>query len=423
MAQECSRITDQEIEQLVDELPFLDLNNDSILLNPKLPYIALEALRKGFLDPLHGQKQAATLLNFWAALQYHQGPTDLLIRSVFEEEELLRASFEHSNNPTLKPFLHDEDKFDLFLDKMRALPRSEQYFLDAVKIQGDDPLPIISEKNNGNFFKATISQATKATGINVFNRLENDVQIIPSVGMMQAFLEAQYGEDAVEIKPRVYHSTFQHIYDTRLNDTCDMMMPSPDAEGKNRCPSTADGYPAPWYTFPGHDFYHSIQTSAIGKIYRRAGALASNTIRAYAKTAPSQDQKGLDQIADRLVDMDFPPFQHFFEKPPTHTQASTFWISMSQQFSLQKMKFKIHEALKARGVTPPHEADLISDESELGAFFALYHVFVEEKQGTSELNEKSFEAAALYYKPQIPKEEICDTPILRLGKKLGVTGL
>ncbi len=269
-------VTDQEIKELLDIIDTLDFRNapkDSVLFSQKLPYIALEALRRGLLDPQHGQKQVATLLNFWAALQYHQGPSDLETVSVFSSkaEKLMKQTFTHSTNPSIDPFL-EGDKFDLFMEKMKSLPPSEQRFLLVPDIQDNIAISLTTVENGRSPFEASVSQAAKATGINVFNRLTcygMPMRIIPSNGMMQAFLDAQYREDAVEIKPRVYLSTLRHIYNNRLTNTCDMMMPTPDNEGKSRCPSTADGFQAPWYDFPYHDFYHSITTSAVGQTYRK----------------------------------------------------------------------------------------------------------------------------------------------------------
>ena len=69
------------------------------------------------------------------------------------------------------------------------------------------------------------------TGVRVFSRLhheEKNLRIIPSLGMMQAFLEAQYGDEAVELLPRTHLSTISHISDNRLTKTCDIMIPFPD---------------------------------------------------------------------------------------------------------------------------------------------------------------------------------------------------
>ncbi len=432
-------VTDQEIKELLDVIDTLDLRNapkDSVLFSQKLPHIALETLRRGLLDPQHGQKQVATILNFWAALQYHQNSSDLETVSVFSSkaEKLMKMTFMHPTEPSIDPFL-EGDKFDLFMKKMRSLPPSEQRFLLVPDIQGDDSIDVIAALNGGDPFKASISQATNETGINVFNRLtyqEMPMRIIPSNGMMQAFLDAQYGEDAVEIKPRVYLSTLRHIYDNRLTNTCDMMVPTPDDKGKSRCPSTADGFQAPWYDFPYHDFYHAIATSAVGQTYRKIGIIASDAIRTYAKTAPAEDQKGLGQLAVMMVDMDYPFFLHFFNHLG-FSQEGIFWLTINQQILQQKLKYKNHETLKQLGITPPYRVDLISEESELGVFNALYHTFVYEQQGSSELNKESFIEVVTSYKSQLEElleeddEEntatLLSRPIVRLGIKLGMIDL
>ncbi len=387
-----SRVTDLEIKRLLEDMNTLDFKTEtSLLLSSNLPYVALEALRRGLLDPQHGQKQAATLLNCWAALQYHGSWTSIESMSIFDSraEELIKSTLSLSDPFEGEPFLAG-DKFNLFMEKMRALPLSEQHFLLVPDVQG----------SGEEFSKDTISQSIKAAGINVFNRVNVDgvdLRMVPSVGMMQAFLEAQYGDDAVEIKPRIYLSTLRHIYDTRLTDTCDMMIPSPDQEGKNRCPSTADGFEAPWYDFPYHDFYHSILTSAVGSTYRKVGILASDLIQDYAKTAPAQDQEGLGQLAESMIDMEYPEFHHYIENTLECGKEHVFWIEISVQIAMQKYKFLRVEEGKREGIVYPSKIYPISEESELGVFHSLYHSFVHEKRGPSELNATSFKAAVKCY--------------------------
>lgn len=69
---------------MIDHIDFQHAQGDSVLLNPKLPHIAIEALRRGFLDPLHGKKQVATIVMFWSTLQHHKGPANLETISVFD---------------------------------------------------------------------------------------------------------------------------------------------------------------------------------------------------------------------------------------------------------------------------------------------------------------------------------------------------
>lgn len=435
-ANQLSFVTDPEIRQLMETLDTLDFKHapkDSVLLNPKLPYITLEALRIGLLDRNDGQKQAATILNFWAALQCHQNPNDLQTFSVVhpEAKKMITATLKHSSENRADPFLMGA-KFDVFMEKLHALPLSEQRFLIVPDIQGDDPIIKIAEQNGGNLFKATISQSIKATGINVFNRLiyaGKPMRMIPSTGMMQAFLEAQYGDDAVEIKPRTYLSTLQHIYDTRLTDTSDMMMPTPDAEGKSRCPTTADHYQAPWYDFPYHDFFHAILLSTVGQTYRNVGVTASDIIQTFAQIASPEDQKGLKQLAVSMIDMEYSQFHHFVEIP-NFSKRHYFWLTINDQILLQRTKFETVEALKQIKVTPPCHVYPISEQTELEMFNALYQTFVNEQMGPAELNEESFKAAAEWYKNDIEEDldlgeiseeeflSLLDHPILQLGKIL-----
>lgn len=398
-----SVVTDEDLQQLlktIDQLDFENASSNSILLSPQLPYVALEALRRGMLDPKHGQKQVATLLNFWSALQYHKDPKELQTISIFNPQAkfLMMKTFLISPEPSLEPFLAEE-KFELFMKKIEALPASEQRFLLVPDIQGEKPTELKK------IFDSTISQRIKAVGVNVFNRLDlggKEYRMIPSLGMMQSFLEAQYGNDAVQIKPRIYHSTARQVYETRLNNTCEMMLPTPDSQGNSRCPPRADGFPAPWYDFPAHDFYHAILNSAVGPTYRKVGIIASDAIRAYAQTVPVKDRKGLHQIAFQLVDMEYSAFHHFIKSKPNPEQL--IWLIIADKINTHASQIIIQRYLIENGVTPPNENSPISKESEVGIFKAIYQALVHQQKGPPELSEKSFKAAAMLYKIQIMKE-------------------
>jgi Leucine-rich repeat (LRR) protein len=405
LASQLSAVTNQEILQLVEAIErfdFAQAPKDSILLNPKLPYIALEALRSDMLDPKHGQAQVATILNFWAALRYHGNPSDLQTISVFDSKaaELIKQTLKNASYPTVTPFLEGA-KFEEFIQKMGLLPASEQRFLLVPDIQGDLPLPLIARMNKGDVYQATISQATKSTGINVFNRLNDQgrsLRMIPSAGMMQAFLDAQYGSDAVVIKPRTYLSTLSHVMDTRLNDTCDMMVPTPDDAGNSRCPSTADGYQAPWYDFPYHDFYHSITTSTVGKIYRRVGITAAKEIRAFAKKVKAQEKAGINQLAVGFIDMEYYHFHHFLKADGRFSPECAFWQTINLQLKIRQLQVKANEHLKRAGIESPLRADRIEEEMETKLFKSLYRTFVQKQKGPVELNEESFKKAVLLHK-------------------------
>jgi hypothetical protein len=361
-----------DVQAFVAALGTLDFQSNEILQHPDLPYLAMDALRKGLIDPL----QAATALNFWSALRYHGSPNDLQTIEIFhrgapneEAISLMKQTFATGSVPFL-----DGPKFQTFMDNMLLLPPSEQRFLLVPDIQGDASLSTIARQNGGDHFKATISQVVKDLEINVFNRVQPKMRMVPSVGMMQAFLNAQY-EEPIEIKPKIYLSTAMQIRQCGLDDTRDMMMPFPDAPealGNSRCPQKADGHQAPWYEFPYHDFYHAILASAIGKDFRRAAIAAADVVAAYANEPGTENREGLLQLSSSLIDMDFNHFIHFLRDPKTST-AQLFWDTLVLKVEEINQTFEMIRQFERRGLPIPFEASPISDENITTVLEKIYH--------------------------------------------------
>lgn len=265
-----------------------------ILQNKDLPYFILEALRRGLLDPVQGTHQVATTLNFWAALQYHQGPQDL---------KLIRFDSPEANeifDETFKGYLKG-DKREIFMKKMSQLPASEQAFL---------MVPDLQKNNVKSTF--TVSQVIGNT-LKVFNRVKS-MRLVPSIGMMQAYLDAEFDEP-VRIKPIIYLSTQKQIRENALKSTRDMMMPFPDNLGNNHCPPKADFLSAPWYDFPYHDFYHAVLASAVGALYREVGIVASDAV--------------YGELAGVMIDMQY---DRFLLEQKERSKIENFWMTIFDNF-------------------------------------------------------------------------------------------
>lgn len=377
LTQKLDALNSNDVLKLAEAINTLDCQKDPILLHPDLPYLGMEALRKGLLDPEHGPKQAATLLNFWSALQYHKDPNDLQTVELFIGDAPNPQAVAWMKQTFITggiPFLEDR-KFDAFMNHMRQLPLSEQRFLLVPDLQGDVSLNQIGRENRGNIFKATISQVVKDLEINVFNRVHPKMRLVPSVGMMQAFLDAQYDEP-IEIKPRIYRSTAMQIRECGLTDRRDMMMPFPDPSGANRCPATADGYAAPWYDFPYHDFYHAILASAIGKRLRRAGIAVSDVVAEYANQPDTKSHEGLQQLATSILDLEYNHFQHFLKDSKTST-GQTFWNAIVAQVKGHQGVFDLVRQLQLNGFPAPFEVSPISEEEEAQVIDKIYHALVQ----------------------------------------------
>lgn len=366
LTQKLDTLNSTNVLKLVEAISTLDFKNNPILLEPDLPYLVMEALRRGLLDPEHGKKQAATALNFWAALQYHQkDPRQLQTIELFEVNGSINPLAEALIKQTLKgadslqpPYL-DGRQWDVFIENMRKLPPSEQRFLLVPDIQGNQTLEQAARENGGNFFKATTSQAIGTAGINVFNRvdhLDRPMRMVPSLGMMQAFLDAQFDEP-VQINPRIYLSTVAQIRECGCTSCRDMMMPFPDASGHSRCLPKADGFEAPWYDFPYHDFYHAIIASSIGKVCRKAGIIASDVISFYADEPTTENRKGLKQLAISLVDMEYIQFHR-------KKGWEIFKKAMEAQVARLQVSYRTYLKFQLEGLPFPYEVFPISKKNE-----------------------------------------------------------
>ncbi|MBS0615477.1 MAG: hypothetical protein JSR58_02875 [Verrucomicrobia bacterium] len=416
------------IIETLDSFDFRNAPNNSVLFKDDFPFLVLSALQCEWLDQKNGEMQAATALNFWSAYQFHDKNSQVIETiPLFQNDQvnplaepLLKETFKRS----IDNFEYLEgNKYVKFLEQMRQLPKSEQQFLLVPDIQKAED--------------QTVSQAIKKNAhFNVFNRTPHKGQtmrIVPSVGMMQAFLNAQYDEP-VKITPRLYLSSIEQIRECGLTDTRDMMTSVPSKYKSNRCPDKADGYLAPWYDFAYHDFYHAHVCSAIGKAYRRAGIAASDALMEFSRTMlPPTDRQGLEELAIAFIDMEYPAFipKRQASAPP----EQLFWEAINEQFNIHERKE--HES----------RASFISHKTILQALQHLYSTFVHEKKGPSELNKESFKALLkakkdnletrinlatkmlMEQKPdhQPSKEEIAqikftleNEPILLLGKSLGL---
>lgn len=302
-------VSEKQVTSLLESMDTLDFQNakeNSILLHPDLPYVTMAALKRRYLNLEHGQKQVATILNFWSALKYHASPTDLKTMNLFDSDGKPNQDSVHLIKRTLvgipdpyPPFSFlDGKKFDDFMNKMKLLPPSEQRFLFVPNLQ-----PCYSRQLPDTISMAIMEQTT----IFVFNRANHkDHRIIPSVGMMQAFLDTEFGQEAVRITPKIYLSTQKQIRECGVIDTRDMMMSFPDENGDNRCPSAADGYLAPWYDFSYHDFYHAIVTSAVGSFFRKKAIEMSDFVERLPNEYDAEQKR---KLAAKISDLEFNLFR------------------------------------------------------------------------------------------------------------------
>jgi len=313
-------------------------------------------------------------------LKYHSNPGDLQTIELSDDnhaaKKLIQETFKKlpsNGDPDFMktPAFLEGGKFDIFMQKVRMLPTSEQRFLLVRDLQASIE---------------TISKAIKNTGVNVFNRPDGLKRIVPSTGMMQAFLEAEYGDDAVQLNPVIYQSTEMHIRECSLNDARDIEFPFPNSKGENRCTATADGYPAPWYDFSYHDFYHAIHASAVGREFRRAGIIASDAIKDLAARSEDEQKSALEAVGEKILDMQYGLFLNYYKGGP-YSKTEAFWLQMNQE---------IQELV----MTLQNECDGEShlQQGILTPFKAIY-----DKVTTScrSLTRESFESAVLNFRTKL----------------------
>lgn len=282
------------VEELTNALNQSKLSAE-IFKSPNMPFYALKALELGMID----KYQFGTIMLRWSIGEYHQGFEQMEIYSLFLENGQVNPNTFEVIKLTFPENFNEQQTLE-FLEEMKKVPPSEQFFFIVPDIQNS----------------ISVSQAINALGINTFCRLEGLLQsnkrIIPSLSMMQAFLNVKYGQNAVKINPVLGISSFN---DMRKVDARDMALHFPGTS----LPSEADGLPAPWYDFSFHDFYHAIVVSSIPTAYRammiEIALLALNTMKesGFARKSPSGET--LHSLFAAAIDMETPYFMRETSAP------------------------------------------------------------------------------------------------------------
>jgi hypothetical protein len=286
--------TNQEIRNALKE--WNGTNPLNILERSDFPDLALEALRRGFLHPKYGSMQAGTMLHHWKAVQNCPKEKrsqirflDLTDENVFNQIahtfKLIRYTqiFQYSI-PSIYYFLFG--KPSLFLEALRKFPTSEHRCLFL-------PKQSVSSRS--------ISEAISAVGINLFNEVDENTRMVASLGAYQGFLSAQFGKDAVQLKPLTYLSSEAQIRKDGEDGTTRTMMVGA------LTPIQADELDATGDQFTFHDFYHGLLASALGKKARQTTIKIADAIRKTPLTA-DKDRQLLEHLRAKCIDMEFLPW-------------------------------------------------------------------------------------------------------------------
>jgi hypothetical protein len=228
------------------------------------------------------------------------------------------------------------DKLGIFWNQMRKQPASEQCFF-------------MVEGQYSSSCK-TVTDAINDIGMNVFGyfRDQNNypLRMVPSLSMMQQFLIAQTGNDAVTITPVLGTSSREDIHKNAVTDTRDMALPFPGIV----LPKTADDEAAPKSLhFWDHDLYHAFVASKIPRNFRHAFATCADSVLELKKEYTDLFIiQILDDLYQHLIDMEHANFWSLTSQKP----AIIFFSSFAEKIkavlarpSKQAIDLEVHHAL------------------------------------------------------------------------------
>jgi|GEM_PF-4800755 len=333
----CLLVRKHAIEELVSLLE--EGNWEEIVASYKsgewnlLAYDSLRAFKQGKIS----MEQFCTLIFRWSLekdfsdLEIDAAPLFNADGSIHEEaRDMIRKTLRIIGFPTSAGLGYEvvlESHLDLFYQRMKKMPKSEQYFFHFVA----DPLPPFSRYSSEKAFQEktrTITQEVQAQEMNIFNTLAltkyESRRMSPSLSMMQQLLIAYKGDLAVKITPVIGLSTVEDIINNGLQDTREMALPFPGIE----LPKKADGVLAPAdLDFWNHDFYHSFVVSHVPIEIRRLFIQISESIKKIADNTDDEDlQVFANELFERFIDMELGAYRRTIGR-------NSFLISLHQHFS------------------------------------------------------------------------------------------
>ncbi len=237
-------------------------NSHSILGDHLMPFYALMAYQNGYIDLL----PFATLLLYWAVRQAHN-LQEIEIHFIFDKEKgeasqaILKESllYRHPRDTLFPTFYFTEEKFQTFIEAIKKLPISEQRFFLVVPSFECSIVNILE----GQF-----------VGFRVLGTINNKY-MIASAGIMQTYLNIQFGVNAFTMNPVIGYSSIMDIRNNGLTNQRDFALHFPHVF----LPIKADGHLAKWYLFSKHDFYHAASASNIAIAHRHLFIMISDAIK------------------------------------------------------------------------------------------------------------------------------------------------
>lgn len=359
---------DESIALLAKDISDADWNSASIN-SATMPYVALLAYQNGVMT----KPDFVTLMLYWEARRQYGEQLTILTPAHPEYVKSLKAnltlspimlamkkfqiSFENRANFQIKnSYYFSVANFDSFLRTANILPRSQQVIFsvrESIPMMQlpDKNLKIIDVLSGDNINFIALTRIILTSSIFSFFPPEkiDAVRLIPSLGLMQTYLNTKFGEHAIAINPVMGVSSVKQIRANGLGKSRDMAFVFPGV----KLPDYADYYLARGDDFRVHDFYHAFAASAVPHAHRVLMVGLADTIKAYLpkqqalmkrilRSLPfaeeatimnlifrhlySEDKRALHYVADTLIDMEHP-----------HYRAPYFmFVSDKTEFSLEK---------------------------------------------------------------------------------------
>lgn len=286
----------------------------AIFQNEEFPYYALEAVRRGQLSP----HDYATVLTFWEMIQLHPDPSTRKTIPIFNPDgtvnEIAKAhiikTLVYNKKATDKPCALSSDQIDQLFKKIKKLPPSQQHIWTVPQINE----PII-----------------KAISVPILAEINPDGMLVAPVGMMQAFLDVAFGDNAVKLNPVHGISSWNDLRQNHFKGERDYAIHFPGIE----LPEDADDRKARWFYFGKHDFYHAVLISSIPKAYRKCYVECYDIIqRSYPTVDPDKGSTFIDMEALNFI-------ENFASKK--ESAQNVFWIELIESIQQSALNESVQE--------------------------------------------------------------------------------
>ncbi len=316
--------------------------DDEIFKNKDFSYYALEAVRRGQLS----QNDYGTVQIFWEITQMHPDASSRKKVPIFhpdgtvneEAKTLILKTLKHDITDKNQPCLLSPHQIDQLFKKIKELPKVQQQIW---------VVPHVNEPIIEGIFTPILAE------LGWF-----DMMVAP-MGVMQAFLDTAFGENAVKINPVHGLSTWKDIRQSHLDGKRDYAIHSPLIE----LPENADGKKARWFYFGKHDFYHALLVSSVPMVYRKFFVECYDIIQRLLKTADPDKGSG-------IIDMEV---IHFFDNFSFKKESpeDVFWVQLADLINATAVKEQFYKLFKEPNFTfpTPEQLSQITVEAESEKMF------------------------------------------------------